>query len=508
MNERIREYGVTGSAEAFGAVVLAHVDAVYSQCLRQLHDPGAAEDVTQQVFITLAQKAAKISPDVVLAGWLFAATRYCCANYQRGAVRRRAAERKAALMRNEVIESSAIFGESREPMNELLDDALAHLRQRDRDAVLLRFFQGRSLREVGDQLGVSEDAAKQRVSRAIEKLRGYFARRGVSAPTACVVAFMEGAIKTASPRVTQAAIHAAEAHAALATSAGWISKIMLAWPKFAAVSAVAVALGASVTIVSYYASAQTPAVQQAQTPAVADVPATQPFNQATPGDALNKLCWALETDDKAAIDECVCNDGKDKAQGDLGLAFVENTASVLRIGKAFQDKFAADVSVDGLNFNDFAGGSTYQLLYRNTMDTPGGPDMTMDGDIARVRVPTPADSFCGSGPDRPAPLGRWSGAMLVFNYVKGDWKLNTDRTFSFYVMLNRDAGNDLDENLVEAQIVRGVNETLERVALQVESGRFRSAPQAASAIKRGVGQAFQQAHVSGSTIATVPVMGG
>ena len=82
MNDPLGEYVRTGSAEAFRCVVEAHVDAVHSQCLRQLRDPAAAEDVTQLVFISLAQKASRISPDVVLDGWLFTATRYCCATHQ------------------------------------------------------------------------------------------------------------------------------------------------------------------------------------------------------------------------------------------------------------------------------------------------------------------------------------------------------------------------------------------------------------------------------------------
>jgi RNA polymerase sigma factor (sigma-70 family) len=252
MIDPLREYVRTGSSEVFKALVDAHVDAVYSQCLRLLHDPAAAEDVTQQVFITLAQKAARIPPNSVLNGWLFTATRYCCANYKRAAARRRSAECKAANMRNEAIDPLRAddFRSQAEP---ILDDAIAHLGQGDRDAVLMRFFQGQSLREVGNALGVSEDTARQRISRAVEKLRVYFARQGLTAPQATIAAFLGETIKPAAPGVAHAAFQAAiskSAAAATGHAAGLLSRAIWTWPKIAACVAAAVAVTGAVVVVS------------------------------------------------------------------------------------------------------------------------------------------------------------------------------------------------------------------------------------------------------------------
>ena len=83
MNQPLQEFVQTGSPKAFGSIVRLHTDAVYSQCLRQLKDPALAEEVTQQVFITLARKAPKISRNAVLAGWLFNTTCNHCADIRR-----------------------------------------------------------------------------------------------------------------------------------------------------------------------------------------------------------------------------------------------------------------------------------------------------------------------------------------------------------------------------------------------------------------------------------------
>src|SRR5450432_3615676 len=137
MNDALCDYVRTGSADAFRAIVEAHVDAVYSQCFRQLRDRALAEDVTQMVFIALAKKAPTISKNVVLGGWLFNAARFCCRNVQRMEIRRRKREQKVATMRSEI--SNATVEDSSEAES-LLDDAIARLSTRERDAIVLRYF--------------------------------------------------------------------------------------------------------------------------------------------------------------------------------------------------------------------------------------------------------------------------------------------------------------------------------------------------------------------------------
>lgn len=80
MNDLLHQYVQSGSPEVFRRIVEMHVDAVYSQCLRQLRDPALAEETTQMVFISLSSKARSIPKSAVLGGWLFRATRFCCLN--------------------------------------------------------------------------------------------------------------------------------------------------------------------------------------------------------------------------------------------------------------------------------------------------------------------------------------------------------------------------------------------------------------------------------------------
>jgi hypothetical protein len=117
-----------------------------------------------------------------LAGWLLTTSRYACANIRRTECRRRAREQVIAMPDN------AASHAQDSQMLQMLDEGLAHLPARDREALALRFMQAQSLREVGQALGVSEDAARKRVDRGLEKLRGYFAHRGVAANNACVIA--------------------------------------------------------------------------------------------------------------------------------------------------------------------------------------------------------------------------------------------------------------------------------------------------------------------------------
>lgn len=176
----LRQYSENDSDDAFAALVTRHINLVYSVALRQAGNPHAAQEITQTVFIILARKAASLRHDKALTGWLFQTTRLTAHNFIRSETRRLRREGEAYMQ--SVLDETGTEVWSR--IAPLLDSAVAGLREKDRQAILLRFYEGRNLREVGLAVGASEDAAEKRVNRALEKLRSFFARRGVNSTTA------------------------------------------------------------------------------------------------------------------------------------------------------------------------------------------------------------------------------------------------------------------------------------------------------------------------------------
>src|SRR3954465_13188343 len=188
----LREYFDRQSQAAFCELVARYINLVYSSALRQVRDPHAAEDVTQTVFIILAQKGRQIRAKAVLAGWLLGVTRFAARDHLKRTRRRRHYEHAAALERTAAMVSAqnndsqsrntkaAGDMQTRERLTVVLDDALAKLGASARDAMILRFFENQSFKQVGDRLGITEVAARQRVFRSLEQLRGILRRRGVS----------------------------------------------------------------------------------------------------------------------------------------------------------------------------------------------------------------------------------------------------------------------------------------------------------------------------------------
>jgi RNA polymerase sigma factor (sigma-70 family) len=239
----LRDYATRNSEEAFRALVDRYAGLVYHATLRQTGNPHVAEEVTQAVFIALAQKADRIPRGAILSGWLFRATRFAFSNLAREQSRRRRREQEAVMMENMLRpDDTASVWEQIVPH---LNDALDRLPRKDREAVLVRFFQGRSHRELARTLGVSEDAAKVRVSRAVEKLRLILARRGFAVPTAVLLATISAHGAQAAPAGLTASVASAAVAKGIAgttstlTIAKGVLKLM-AWTK--AKTAVAVSL--------------------------------------------------------------------------------------------------------------------------------------------------------------------------------------------------------------------------------------------------------------------------
>jgi RNA polymerase sigma factor (sigma-70 family) len=240
--ELLRVYSQSRSDDAFARLVESHLGLVYGTALRHVRSPELAEEIAQAVFISLARNAGKLRRETVLAAWLYRTTRNASIDLLRVESRRRQRERVASEMQN----MNRNFPDAGLGQFEaILDEALETLHESDRAAILLRFFENKTLREVGASLGTSEDAAQKRISRAIEQLRAIFSRRGCAVSAAALTAVLGAQSAQAVPAGLSGAITAgaALAHQGVPIVGGaFLKGIVMTKMQLMFVGAIAVAL--------------------------------------------------------------------------------------------------------------------------------------------------------------------------------------------------------------------------------------------------------------------------
>jgi RNA polymerase sigma factor (sigma-70 family) len=216
----LRDYAEHHSEAAFAELVHRHVDLVYSAAVRMVCDAHLAQDVAQGVFVALAQNAPQLTDRPVLSGWLHRTARNLAAKTVRSDICRRTHEREAAAM-NQLLstESEGVW----EQVGPHLDAALGDLSEPDYDALMLRYFERKSAREMAQALGVSDEAAQKRVSRAVERLRESLARRGVAVGAAGLTLMISAnAVQAAPAGLAAGLVTAATAATAAVATAGTI----------------------------------------------------------------------------------------------------------------------------------------------------------------------------------------------------------------------------------------------------------------------------------------------
>jgi RNA polymerase sigma factor (sigma-70 family) len=294
----LQEFARNGSEEAFTALVRRHVNLVYSVAWRQLGNPHDAEEVAQAVFVILARKAAELRQGTILSGWLYQTARFTAANYRRAASRRRHREQEAFMQYAENSDPDVSW----QRLSPLLEEAMARLGQNERDAVVLRFFENRTVREVAGALGLEEAAAQKRVNRATEKLRAFFARRGVQVSTVTLLASLGTHAVQAAPADLAVRLAAGAALKGAAASGSSLTLIkttlkFMAWTKAKTAivfGTVLILAGGTATMVMHH---RTMAPAQ-----------PSPFTfagYATPETSIQSYAWALGTGDLAKLNDCL-----------------------------------------------------------------------------------------------------------------------------------------------------------------------------------------------------------
>jgi RNA polymerase sigma factor (sigma-70 family) len=221
------------SEEAFTEIVRRHIGLVHSVALRHTQNAEHAKEITQAVFIILARKASSLGHKTILSGWLYHTARLTAANFQRAEFRRARREQEVFMQtpaHDEQTDSAWL------DLGPLLEEAMSKLGTTDRDVIVLRFFENKTLREVGRAMGLEERAAQKRVARGLEKLRAFLTKRGVVlSATLIASAVSANSVKAASPALaasvkTVAFVKGSVASASTLTLVKGALKIM-AWTK-------------------------------------------------------------------------------------------------------------------------------------------------------------------------------------------------------------------------------------------------------------------------------------
>lgn len=244
--ELLEQYARDGLESAFTEVVQRHINLVYSAALRQVRSPELAEEVAQSAFTDLARNAKRLAPDTILTAWLYQVTRRTAIDVVRRESRRQLREQIATEMN--AMNATTDDWNQIEP---LLDEAMEALDATDRSAVLLRYFENRSFREVGERLGASDDAAQKRVSRAVDRLREFFSKRGVAVGASGLVAILTANAVQAAPvglALTISTSATLGATAVVATTSATITKaiVMTTLQKSLIAGAIVLAAGAGI----------------------------------------------------------------------------------------------------------------------------------------------------------------------------------------------------------------------------------------------------------------------
>ncbi|HVS71297.1 MAG TPA: sigma-70 family RNA polymerase sigma factor [Phycisphaerae bacterium] len=459
---------------AFAAIIERYLRLVYAACWRQLRDRHLAEDATQAVFVLLSQKAAAVRPER-LSGWLLTAARFTCAAIRKRDGRRGKRE-EASAMRD--VQTADPGQRERDELLALLDEALGRLKPQEREAVARRYLQEQSLRDVGAGLHLSEEAARKRVDRGVEKLRAYFARRGIVSSAAVVATVLAAhnasAAALPAPHLSAAILLTCRAGGSAVTLAQASHAMMTAArTKLVAASIAAIAIAATGTWLTVRAVALAPAISAAATSAPATSPA---FDLSTPENTMRSFIAALNAGDKEKAYACLLVDPqRPPNEFDGCIAWALAQSRLLSAGKTRLNAPAYTL-LGGIGIQMFA----------NFADLA---EEHIAGDSATLIIPAATLEKLAADSDERI----WAGKPMRFKKEGSAWKLDIDHSVTVRMTL---MGAD---NLAPAQararnskVLMDLAKLFDQIAEQITDKTLNSPLDVRVAIRSGAREVFEK----------------
>jgi RNA polymerase sigma factor (sigma-70 family) len=461
-SELLSSYSHDRNPSALRQIVERHIDFVYSAALRQTGDPHFAQDITQAVFVLFAQRAWRLKPDVVIKGWLFNTARFVIANARRADSRRRKHEQEAAAMRSEIVAEGKVSDVSAH-----LDEALAGLAEKDRRVLLLRYFENLPITSLGELLGVSENAAQKRVTRALERVKEVLVRRGASVTGASVGGVLASSALEVAPahlaRVTvDVALHGNAANSvsvfSLAKGAARemirVKAQMLAIPSAVAATCIATA----VIIANGQPRSTTPPAIVPAAAALSAVSAPAAGNEDYDAccQIMHSIVDAYDKDDLATAQSLFYYPpGSDPK-------IVDGMYHILKLDVADYHLVNSAIGKFGMHGSLLVTEiGTDAALFQEILSRVSPGDARLSGDTLTITPPST------KGPNF------WSGKPLCFVRVQGVWKLDASKTFRVITHAHRVhpvAGET--EQQAFAVAIDMISQKFEDIADDIDQGRI------------------------------------